>query len=201
MKVIGVTGGICCGKGLVMDMIAQKHNVKCLNTDKMAKIIIFNPENTSKVASLVGLECLTSPAGYVDKKKLTNIIFDPKNKDKKKDLEDWCHAIIWDRIKDIKDNYKKDFIFVESALIFETNSQDKFDEIITVFREEGEQEKYMKMKRGYSDEKIQKIKSTQIDQHKKMRGSDVIVLNNGDLDHLRSEVNLKISKRYFVAAQ
>ena len=83
MSVIGLTGGISCGKSTVIDMIKEKgkDQFKIIDADKIAHDMYDKPEFVAKIFKTFGKEAVSSEDGKtVDRKKLGTIVFSDKAK-------------------------------------------------------------------------------------------------------------------------
>ena len=82
-SVIGLTGGIACGKSTVVDFLKNKGQdaFKIIDSDKIAHDLYKRPEFVSKVFKTFGYEAIVAEDGKsVDRTKLGKIIFEDKKK-------------------------------------------------------------------------------------------------------------------------
>ncbi len=183
MKRIGITGGIGTGKTTVLNQLATYPGVVIVKTDDLAKQI--GSENPKKVYQIVGFPVnFENPA---DLKKLAHELF--TNSETKKKYEEYIHPLVHNRIEMlIKSSHATtDLFIVESALIFETNTDEKYDEIIVVTADTDIRIERLTSKRNISKEEAVRRMSHQNDFPPV--GKKYITINNsGDEDDLRAKV-------------
>ena len=126
---IGLTGGIGAGKSTVAKIISTMGFPIYYSDTEAAKLMTTNKNIINKLISQFGKDTYTEN-GYINKPYLSNIIF----KDNKalsiinnivhpeviNDFNRWCL------------HQKQNIVFFESAIIFEGNLQNNFDQIINI---------------------------------------------------------------------
>lgn len=184
MKVIGITGGVGCGKSTVLHLIQKHANAYIIMADDVAKsLYTAGSPLVHDIAEEFGDNCVNSD-GSVNKPALADIIFSDENKRKK--LNAMVHPevkrIILETIDELKSLNKYDLILVEAALFFEEN-YDKFcDEVWYVTSDTSVRRKRLKADRGYSDEKIDNMLKAQLSENEFIKRCDKVIDNSGSLD-------------------
>ena len=85
--------------------------------------------------------------------------------------------------------------FYEIPLLFETNRQAMFDEVILVVTSrENQFERLMKFRHMGQDEIEQRL-NAQISVDEKIRVSDVLLINNSSLEHLYYQIDQYLERR------
>ncbi len=129
--IIGLTGGIGSGKSTVLKMFNEFSNVAIYVADIEAKQLM----NTSKVIKeklIIAFGEEVFKNAVLNREFLANIVF--KNKHKLKVLNNIVHPEVKNHFKTfVAENADKDYIVYESAILFENNTENQFDFIITVF--------------------------------------------------------------------
>jgi len=143
-ETIGLTGEMCTGKSTFAAFLSQHPDVCVIDSDQISKDILFNQDNRTNLIELFGKD--------ISKEQIAKIIF--SNPKKKKELEDFIHPKVWQEIHNITKQSNKKIIFVESAIIFETRSEKKFDKIVLVTCDSNEQARRIKEKYNLSKEEI-----------------------------------------------
>ncbi len=188
MKIIGITGGVGCGKSTILHLIQKHANAYIIMADDVAKsLYTAGSPLVHDIAEEFGNVCVNSD-GSVNKPVLADIIFSDENKRKK--LNAMVHPevkrIILETIDELKPLNKYDLILVEAALFFEEN-YDKFcDEVWYVTSDTSVRRKRLKADRGYSDEKIDNMLKAQLSENEFIKRCDKVIDNSGSLEDTES---------------
>lgn len=168
MLIIGITGGVGCGKSTVLDMLKNNLNCEILKTDDVAKEL-YNPGKSAynMLIKTFGSKILDKEK-CIDKKLLSNLIFNDENN--RKIVNDIVHPLVRlaviEKIDDAKKENNIDFLFIESALLLEANYDILCNEVWYIYADEKVRKQRLKDSRGYSEEKIQAIFNTQLPEEK-----------------------------------
>lgn len=169
-KKFGLTGGIGCGKSTVADMFGQYDDIGVINCDAIAKEIMGDPEMVSRIAGLAAHDAIDilTQSGTLDFSKLASIFFATPSL--RSEIEGWVHPRVWKKIDEmVEADTTRRFWIVESAIIYETNSEREFSDVICVTCSD-ENQVVRLQQRGYSPEEIvARISSQQSNFFKMMR--------------------------------
>ena len=123
-KIIGITGGIGSGKSTLIEFV-NKLGYKVYVSDEESKKIINSEEIIKKIQFLFPDHVLVVE-GFLDKKKLAEIVFsDP---DKLKKLNNLIHPLVKIDFENwVKKNEKEQLLFKESAILFESGGYKECD--------------------------------------------------------------------------
>ena len=178
MVVIGMTGGIGCGKSYVSDKMKLR-GIPVYDSDTRAKLITAtDPVLKLELTRLVGptLYCPCG-CGVMQKEVLSKFIFgNPENLAK-------VNAIIHPRVKEdfrlwAANQKGKDFCILESAILFESGFEKEVDFKVCVDAPlELRIQRCMK-RDGVEREAILKRISSQMDQAEKCRLADFVIVND-----------------------
>ena len=178
MVVIGMTGGIGCGKSYVSDKMKLR-GIPVYDSDTRAKLITAtDPVLKLELTRLVGptLYCQCG-CGVMQKEVLSKFIFgNPENLAK-------VNAIIHPRVKEdfrqwAANQKGKDFCILESAILFESGFEKEVDFKVCVDAPlELRIQRCMK-RDGVEREAILKRISSQMDQAEKCRLADFVIVND-----------------------
>lgn len=173
--IIGITGLPGTGKTEVLKVM-EEEGFFTIEGDKIAHEI-FN-EQRKKIEEIFNRKDIT-------RKEVAEIIF--KDRKKREEFENFIHPLILERIFERVRNSESIFIAVEGTLLFELNTQDRFDLVITVASDLGEIYKRM-INKGFSEEMVMGMIERGLSQDEKIRRADICIDNRGSVDELRKKV-------------
>ncbi|MEO2082785.1 MAG: dephospho-CoA kinase [Desulfurobacteriaceae bacterium] len=183
---MGITGNIGSGKSTVSNFLkAMGYSV--YNADKMAKELLL-PDSPcfEEVLRAFGNEILTS-GGLIDTEKLGKIVFsDPE---KLNILTSITHPELLKRIESLRG---KGLVFVEAAVLVEYGWQERFDRIVLVYAYKGQ--RLLRAARRFGFKEAVRRDSLQLPYAEKIKYSDYLLCNTGDLLHLKKQVESMVSE-------
>jgi len=176
MKKICVTGSMGSGKSFITKEFS-KLGVPTLMMDDIAKLV--------QVKYLELIQKLQSrfpdgyPNGVLDKMKMREILFFDKSGQNLKDMSELIKPyLIMEIDKFYQENLDKPFVIVESALVFEHNLQNNFDQIIFVYSDpELRKRKALERDKITSEEYDNRMKN-QLSDEFKIKNSDYTIIND-----------------------
>ena len=190
MIVIGITGGVGCGKSSLLSYIEEHYNARILLADEAAhEVQEPGTDCYHKLVELLGRGILAQeePGDAeiseppIDRKKMAAAIFgDPE-------LLAAVNGLIHPAVREMieaeikKERVKgvRDFFFVEAALLIECGYDEVVDEMWYIYCDPDERRRRLKASRGYSDEKIDSILKSQLSHEAFLAGTDVMIDNSG----------------------
>ena len=180
---IAIIGGIGSGKSEVLATIKEM-GYKTLSADEINADMLKDPEYQAK---LEGLYPGVVKDGVVDKKAISNIVF--KNPHELAKLNNLAHPEICKRMREADG----DPLIREVPLIFESYTQDMFDEIILVTAP-----KKIKLDRlvgrGLDKKKAKLIMWNQVSDKKLKKIATKIIDNSWDKEQLKEKVLATINE-------
>lgn len=192
MKVIGLTGGVGCGKSTVAKVIEEHFNAVVLIADDIGFDLMKPGQACYKdIVASFGEEVVLED-GTLDRRGLAAIVFSDEEKLAR------LNGIIHPRVREYIDaeiekfaeSKKVKYLFVESAIILECGYDNMCDEFWYVSAPLEERKRRLKASRGYSDEKIESIMSNQKDEMQFRNQCDVVIENDGDLEKIFSQLKI-----------
>lgn len=183
--VIGLTGGIACGKSEVAGFLSAM-GVPVLDTDVVGHRLL-EPDHWvyEKVVQEFGRQFVREEGG-INRRALGQLVFG--NEEARLKLNAIMHPEIfsetnqWVEANRIPDGY----IVVVIPLLFENNAESRFEKIIVVSADEQRVMDRLQI-RGYSeDEAVSRIKA-QMPVEDKISRADYVIRNNGSLEELQKE--------------
>ena len=194
MKVIGITGGVGSGKSALLSYVENTYNCKVILADEVAHRV-REPGNP-------GYESLTrvlpsdvlDADGTIDRVRMAEQIF--ASDDLRKKVNDIVHPAVKEVILAEIDRGKKeeklDFLFIEAALLIEDGYLDIVDEMWYIYADEAVRRNRLKLSRGYSDEKISRIMSSQLSEEAFRKNCDFVIDNSGDFGQTIRQITQKL---------
>jgi len=126
---IALTGGIASGKSTIAKLFRAK-NIFVIDTDDIAKdLVLPNSFGLKKITEHFGIKVLHSDQS-LNREALGEIIFNSKQE--KQWLEDLLHPLIFKELFKTLHNSTSPYTLSIIPLLYETNSKDQFDRIITI---------------------------------------------------------------------
>ena len=160
-SVIGITGGVGCGKSTVLAYLEKHCGAEIIECDRIGRELqekggsCYGP----MCRLLSGYDCF-GPDGF-DRKKLAALLFgDPQLLSKVNEI---VHPAVFETVKEriAQAQEKKRLAAVESALLLQCGYERICDEIWYIYTDEPSRRERLKFSRGYSDEHIDRILASQ----------------------------------------
>ena len=178
MKLIGLTGGIGCGKTTVLEEF-QKLGVPCFIADRHAATYYEEVDFLAEIRNLFG-DRVIRPDGSANKAQIASIVFNNRDALLKlnalihprvmKDFAEWAAAIK-------NGNPETPYVIMESAIIFEYQLEKHLDKVITVYLEKEERIRRLMLRDKTSREQLENRMRNQLSAEEKMDRADYVILN------------------------
>lgn len=184
--VLGITGGIACGKSLISQFFREL-GASILSADELAREAVRPGEDAfNKIVSHFGKEILTAE-GTIDRARLAGKIFLAPSERKK--LNHITHPAIGRladlRISELKKEPGVPLIIYEAPLLFEAKAEDRVDLVLVVTcTPERQLERLMRRDNLSREEAFQRI-SAQMPLTEKVARADILVENNGPPEEIQ----------------
>ncbi len=197
--VVGITGGIACGKSYISSIIKEE-GYQVISADEIAyDLMLPNQIGLIKTINAFGDSILNSDKS-LNRKYLSDIIFN--NNEKRELLNSIIHPLVKNEVirRIITSSYK--FIFVEVPLLFESKFEDIFDYIVCVYLPFDEQLKRVMLRDNINEVKATQIINSQMNIEEKKEKSDFIISNLGTMEQTKELVLSlieKVKEEVFVA--
>lgn len=173
MTLVGLTGGIGCGKTTVLHVF-EEIGVPCFIADTHAASFYNEPEFLKSVANLLGDEVF-DPQGNVDKKRIASIVFNDKAK--LQALNALVHPRVMNDFQTWASQQKAEYVILESAIIFEYGLQRHLDKVVAVYLEKEERLKRLEIRDGVGRDILEARMRNQMSAEEKMDLADYVILN------------------------
>lgn len=193
MLIIGMTGGIGCGKSYVSAKM-QLRGIPVYDSDQRAKLLTaVDPDIKSALTELVGptLYCPCG-CGVMQKEVLAQFIFgNPENMAK-------VNAIIHPKVRQdfehwAQEHKSKDFCILESAILFESGFDREVDYTVCVDAPLALRIKRCVKRDNTTEQAVVARINSQMDQTEKCRLADFVIVND-DMQALEPQIDALIDK-------
>ena len=180
MKVIGITGGVGCGKSFIMEQLQERYQAGIILTDLVAHDLM-EPGGISyqEIVSCFGTKILQSD-GKINRQALGAIVF--KDKESLLKLNSITHPNVKKevirRIEEMKRAKEVSIIMVEAALLIEEHYDEICDELWFIDASDEVRIKRLMEKRGYSKEKCFSIMSNQLQRERFLEHCERVIYND-----------------------
>jgi dephospho-CoA kinase len=184
MRVIGLTGGIGCGKSLAAQYFAEL-GALVIDADQLARAAIERgSDGFDEVVALFGDSILKD--GNIDRRALGELIF--KDTKAKTQLENIIHPFVRREFEGAVASLKGDQVLVyEIPLLVETKAHERFDVVITV-ESEMENRVARLRGRGMHISEIEGRIAAQATREQRIEVADFLIENDGSEDELLRQV-------------
>lgn len=180
MKVIGITGGVGCGKSFIMEQLQERYQAGIILTDLVAHDLM-EPGGVSyqEIVVCFGTKIL-EPDGKINRQALGSIVFQDKEALLK--LNSITHPNVKKevirRIEEMKRAKEVSIIMVEAALLIEEHYDEICDELWFIDASDEVRIKRLMEKRGYTKEKCLSIMSNQLQRERFLEHCGRVIYND-----------------------
>jgi len=194
LKFIGITGGIVAGKSELLQYIGKHYKCEIYLSDSVAhEVKAPGTKCHQKLLELLGEE-IAGPGGQIDKTKMAARIFSDEGL--LKQVIDMLHPAVREyllkRLERARQIGKTELFFVEAALLIECGYGALTDEMWYVYADEKTRRKRLRESRGYSEERINGIMSSQLSEEQFRAGCDFVIDNSGTLAESFAQIDKKL---------
>jgi dephospho-CoA kinase len=186
--VVGLTGGIACGKTTVAKMFGDL-GIPVIDADELAREVVEpGTPGLEQIVRQFGNGVLDDD-GRLDRKKVGDFVFG--NDEAREALNAIMHPLIGAagarHIMAHQDD-PAPYLLYEAALLVETSSYKAFSALIVVSAEESVQRVRLIARDGFTDAEASARIASQLPLAQKIAVADHVVINDGDLGATRQQV-------------
>jgi dephospho-CoA kinase len=190
MRVIGITGGVGSGKSSVLKLLKERFNAYILIADDIAKETMCRGNAGYEQVVEMFSEDILDKNKNIDRTKLATIVF--HNENKRIVLNSIIHPlvkkIILNKINELKIAGTYDYVFVEAALLIEDHYDLICDELWYIYVPADIRRQRLKDSRGYSDEKIDSVFKSQLNEEAYKKACINVIDNSKDIEDTMSQI-------------
>jgi dephospho-CoA kinase len=194
--VIGLTGGIGCGKSTVAHYFSE-FGVPIIDADNIARDLCDSKNvGFEKIKERFGNVILDSN-GEISREKLRKIIFE--NSTEKRWLENHLHPLIIEAILSWVKKLSSGYCIVVTPLLFETDLINYVDRVLVIEASKKLQIERVVVRDKTNHKEVEKVLSNQLSKEERLNMADDVIFNEAGLEDLQDKV-LKINTFYFELA-
>ena len=180
MLVIGITGGVGAGKSSVLQALREHCSCKIVLADDVGnKVKEPGQKCYTKIVELLGKDILKQDL-TIDKLKMSEKIF--SNTELLEQVNQIIHPAveeyILNEIQTEREKQQVTVFFLEAALLIEAGYVPYLDELWYIFTKKDVRINRLKESRGYSEERIEQIMSSQLSETDFLKYADVVLDNS-----------------------
>ena len=185
---IGLTGGIACGKSVVLEMFKEA-GWHTLSADALVhELLDHDPEVIEAVISKFGVELKASDAS-LNKKAIAKVVF--ADSQQREWLEGLLHPLVRKRWTSALDEEPDKNWVVEIPLLFEKKLEKDFDLVVCLSSSRENQLERLQS-RGMNEADAEARIASQAPLAEKIEKSDFVLTNTGSLNFLRKQFQILI---------
>lgn len=183
---VGLTGGIGCGKSTVAKMFS-KLGVEIIDADKIAKQLL-QPAGSAYQTTVEHFgTAIINEDKSLNRQHLAEIIFNDQTQ--KKWLENLLHPLVRQEIHNQIDKASSNYIIIDIPLLTENITHYEFLDKILVIDVDKETQITRAMQRtGLPKEKIENIIKHQAIREERLAIADHIIINNKSINELKLQI-------------
>ncbi len=178
--ILGITGGVGCGKSTVLDYLTSEYGAYLIKCDEVARDLQQPGEVCYQpMLDLFGPSCTESGDGSFDRKKISGLVFADPGLLKK--LNGIVHPAVKSRVREMIESHADcALIVIEAALLLDDHYDEICDEIWYIHTDDKVRRERLKKSRGYSDQKIDEIFASQRSEESFRRGCALSIDNSSE---------------------
>lgn len=192
--IVGITGGIACGKTTVSELLAEKGAIQ-INADEIGHQLLKSDSPViDELVEAFGTEILDE-SGDVSRKKLGAIVFNDKSARER--LNAILHPLIIQRSRSRANQLVNDdpscVVLLDAPLLIEAGAYDSVDLIVVVTASRETQiqrilERSQAQNRPLTEDEAQTRIDSQMPLSEKVKYADAVIENEGSLEELQKQV-------------
>lgn len=185
MLIVGLTGGIGSGKTTAASFFAEL-GITVIDADHVAREVV-RPGTLAlqQIIKQFGSEILTSE-GELNRSLLRELIF--YDNDKRQWLENLLHPLIRMRMNELATQATSPYCILMIPLLLESKPNELVQRILVIDAPEALQVSRTQARDHVTAGQVISIMASQVTRNQRLAAADDIIVNDGDLAHLKSEV-------------
>lgn len=191
MNIIGLTGGIACGKSTVARMLVSK-GALLIDADQLSREAVEPGKQAWKeIIQWLG-DGIIGKEGNLDRQKIASLVFNQERSLEK--LNNIIHPRVLDlfymKSSALAEKFPGKLLIWDIPLLFETGYDKRVDFIVVVASREEIQISRLSKRNGLPREEALKRIRSQMELKKKIEKADFVIYNNDTIALLKKQVDL-----------
>lgn len=185
--VIGITGGVGCGKSTVLNLLEKKYGAKIIEADAIGhKALEPGTKSYEQICRMFGPEIVGND-GQIQRNILADKIYeDAKGREH---LNEIVHPFVKEEIQKKLDAWSQErLVCLETAILFETGCDALCDTVWAVVTDKEIRIQRLMESRGYSRKKTESIMMAQLSEDVLVEKCDEMIENNGNQQKLEERI-------------
>lgn len=176
--IIGITGGIGSGKSTLSKRL-RAHGFDVYDTDKEAhRLQNHHPRIKTQLMDLFGPDIYTQCG--LNRKEIGKVVFE--NKELLDRLTHIIHPVVEEDFRQwVNDRFSHDFLFIESAILFESGLNYFVDKVIVVTASEEVRIRRVLKRDGISLEQVHARMKNQLPEEAKIEKADYVIYSDDEI--------------------
>lgn len=188
MKIVGLTGGIACGKSMMADMF-KEYGASIIDADKISRqLTLPGGEALGAIRETFG-DFVFTPDGMLNREVLAEIVF--QNEEDRQKLNDVMHPMIMERVKEKIEVCRKMgalVVVLDVPLLFEVGVDKLADVTICASSPQEVQIRRLRTRSGLNEEQSMHRIRSQMPLAEKEKLADLVINTDCSEEELRREV-------------
>lgn len=185
--VIGITGGVGCGKSTVINILKERYKAKVIVADELGhQAMEPGTPVYDRIRKTFGLD-LILPDGNIDRHLLADRIY--SDVAKREQLNGIVHPYVLNQIQETLKKWSGEpLVCLETALLFETGCDTLCDTVWCVMTDRELRLQRLIQSRGYTRKKAEAIMRAQLSDEEWRKRCSICIENNGDFDKIEERL-------------
>ena len=185
MLVVGLTGGIGCGKSIVSNLFHQEYKIPIIDADIIARELSQKDHVCDLIFEKIGSEYFDDNRVLL-REKLRKAVF--TDFAIRSNLEEILHPLVYQEIGKRLLTIDTDYCIVVVPLLLETQQVNFVDRVLVVDCTVEEQIQRVMSRDQCTETDVRNIIATQLDREQRLKLADDIIENHDSIDSLKKKV-------------
>lgn len=195
MRIIGITGGVGCGKSEVLAWLEKNFDAIAVRADDVGRDLMRpGTACTKEIIELFGPRC-ANEQGELDRPWIAEQVF--RDPEKKEALEAIVHPAVRREIERLIFQNRAcgwKWFFLESAILIEAGYENICEEIWYIYADEKVRIRRLQESRGYTEEKCRAVMSSQLPEEVYRTHCRAVIDNSGDFTRTAEQLQERMTE-------